>query len=324
MSGFCFLFTSNSYLQATFAKDEDGTGPWWIYFDRSLPSAVKKLDIIQRLQEPSTDLESFVDGYAFVNPDVRDINVNIKNNQTGMIHDIYNLMHRRWSRNEYGQIDYGLHEPPPLASLDETPSLQHIQEVLEQQQLAPEVQSVDPNMFHLSWRSESRIWTVTNNTSDGQHDLQYVIYLSFLADIAENNMLTLLETAARTFTAGSVSHLPDSKTVYFEFRIPESPSLSSPISAPSNGFHVGAIHGLEQNERMRILPQSFGERASPPAPHHFFTVVIDKPGFIQEPSVIFYTLWADPFEYIVPQASDPLLSRLAGALVFKILQECLE
>lgn len=309
MSGFCFLLTSNSYLQATFAKDQDGTGPWWIYFDRNLPSAVKKLDILKSLQEPPTDFETFVDGYAFVNPDVRDINVSITNNQTGMIHDIYNLMHRRWSKYEYGQIDYGLHEPPPPASLDETSSLQHIQEILEQQQLASEVQSVDPNIFHLAWRSESRILTVTNNISDGQYDsdLQYVIYLSFLADIAENNhtMPTLLETTARTFTAGIVSHLPDSKTVYFEFRIPESSSLSSLLSAPSNDFHVGAIHRPEQNEQIRILPQSFGERTSPLAPHHFFTVVIDKPGFIQEPSVIFYTLWADPFEYIVPQASDP-------------------
>ncbi|CAI7600864.1 unnamed protein product [Penicillium pancosmium] len=190
MSGFCFLFTSNSYLQATFTKDEDGTGPWWIHFDRNLPSAVKKLEILKCFHEPPTDFETFVDGYAFVNPD-------------------------------YGQIDYGLHEPPPPASLDETPSLQHIQEILEQQQLAPEVQSVDPDIFHLAWRSGSRILTVTNNTSDGQHDLQYVIYLSFLADIAEKNtMPTLLETAARTFTAGIVSHLPDSITVYFEFCIP--------------------------------------------------------------------------------------------------------
>jgi hypothetical protein len=52
MSGFCFLLTSESYLLGSFPDNDHCTGPWWITFDRNLPSTVNKLDLIKRLDSP--------------------------------------------------------------------------------------------------------------------------------------------------------------------------------------------------------------------------------------------------------------------------------
>ncbi|KAJ5603247.1 hypothetical protein N7537_006203 [Penicillium hordei] len=234
MSGFCFLLTSKSYLQGSFQDNDHGTGPWWISFDRSLPSTMKKLDMIKRLDSPPTELQIFKEWGISVNPEIRDIN-----------------------------------------------------------------------------GSENNTVTVTNNSSDGECDLQYVIYVQFLAAI-EQEKTALLEITARRFAAGIISHLPVSKTIYFEFRIPGT-SLSSLISAAPNGFEVGASHEFEAGSVMRALPQINRDVSIRPIPHDFFTVVLDKPAFIQEPSVLFYILWTDPRLYIEPQSTDTVVETLRSA-----------
>ncbi|KAE8415525.1 hypothetical protein BDV36DRAFT_285315 [Aspergillus pseudocaelatus] len=311
MSGFCFLLTSKSYLQGSFRDNDHGTGPWWISFDRSLPSAVKQLDMIKRLDSPATDLRTFSEWGILVNPEIRDINVNITTNESEMDSNLKELMRGIYSTYVNGQIDYGLHEPPPPVSSD-TLTLQHMQHILEQQRQMVENQSVDSNVLHLSWGAENETVAVTNNSSDGESDLQYVIYVQFLADI-EQEKTTLLETAARTFTAGIISHLPTTKMIYFEFRIPSSSSLSSLLSAPPNGFDVGASHEFEAGTIMRALPQINRDCSITPLPHHFFTVVLDKPSFIQEPGVLFYTLWTDPWQYIEPQTTDTVIETRRSA-----------
>jgi hypothetical protein len=137
--GFCFLPTSKSYLQRSFAGDEHGTGPWWISFDRILPSAVKTLDMFKSLDTPATDLQTFAEWGILVNPEIRDINVYTTTNERSMEFDTKELMSGRYPIYVYGEIDYGLHEPPPPAPSEETPTLQRIQEILEQQQ-----QTADP------------------------------------------------------------------------------------------------------------------------------------------------------------------------------------
>ncbi|KAJ6080521.1 hypothetical protein N7467_010274 [Penicillium canescens] len=311
MSGFCFLLTSKSYLQGSFHDNDHGTGPWWISFDRNVPSTVKKLDMIKRLDSPATELQTFAEWGISVNPEIRDINVNITTDQSEMGFDMKELFRGIYSTYVYRQIDYGLHEPPLPAPSEETPTLQHIQEVLEQQQQTAEVQSVDSNLLRLTLRPENNTVTVTNNSSDGECDLQYVIYVQFLANI-EQEKTALLETTACTFTAGIISCLPASKTIYFEFRIPGS-SLSSLISAAPNGFDVGASYEFEAGSVMRALPQISRDVSIGPLPHHFFTVVLDKPAFIQEPSVLFYTLWTDPSQYIEPQTTNTVIETRRSA-----------
>jgi hypothetical protein len=43
-------------------------------------------------------------------------------------------------------------------------------------------------------------------------------------------------------------------------------------------------------------------------------VVLDKPAIIQEPSLLFYTLWSDPLQYLEPEATDSVIEigRSAG------------
>ncbi|KAJ5598593.1 hypothetical protein N7537_008677 [Penicillium hordei] len=295
MSGFCFLLTSKSYLQGAYRDNDHGTGPYWITFDRSLPAATTKLPIIKRLGRPATELQTFTEWGISVDPEIRDINVDITTDQNGFGFDIKDLMIGRCSTYVYGQFDYGLYEPPPPAP-SKTPTIQYIQEALEQQQTA-EMKSLNVNVLRLTRGSENSTVTITNNPKDGECELQYVIYVQFLADIEiEQERTTLLETTARTFTAAIISHLPVPKTIYFEFRIPSSSSLSSLISASPNGFNIGASHEFEAGSGtfIRALPQGSRDYSFRPFAHHYFTVVLDKPTFIREPGVLFFTLWADP------------------------------
>lgn len=296
MSGFCFLLTSKSYLRGASQNNPQGTGPWRISFDRNLPSAVKKLDLVTRLATSATNFLTFAEWWIEVKPEMLDINVDITRNQSVIHYDMKELMGRIYPEHAYDEIDYGRHEPPPPALSEETPTAQYIQEVLQQQQQTAEVQSADLDSLRLTIGTTSNTVTVTNNSSDGECDLQYVIYVKFLAHIEQEKTAALLETTARTFTAGIISCLAASKTVYFEFRIPGS-SLSSLISAPPNGFDVGALHEYDSSV-MRVQPSICGELYSPPPPPYFFTVVLDKPAIIQEPSVLLYTLWTDPSQYI--------------------------
>ncbi|OJJ00270.1 hypothetical protein ASPVEDRAFT_70519 [Aspergillus versicolor CBS 583.65] len=306
MSGFCFLLTSKSYLWGLFPNNDHGTGPWQISFDRNLPSAVKELDLVRRLDKPASELETFAEWGIAVNPEIRDINVDITTDQSVIHSDMKERLRGIYSTYAYGEIDYGLHEPPPPAPSDETPTAQYIQEVLEQQ-TGDDVQS---DSLRLITRTEDNTVTVTNNP-DGESDLQYVIYVKFLAHI-EGGKTALLETTARTFTAGIISCLAASKTVYFEFRIP-GPSLSSLISAAPDGFDVGALHEYD-GSITRVQPLIGRELYTRPLRPHFFTVVLDKPAIIQEPSLLFYTLWSDPLQYLEPESTDSVIEigRSAG------------
>ncbi|OQE26076.1 hypothetical protein PENFLA_c007G04539 [Penicillium flavigenum] len=300
MSGFCFLLTSKSYLKGAFRDNDHGTGPWWISFERSLPAAVKKLPMIKRLGRPATELQTFKEWGISVDPEIRDIDVDITTDQNGFGFDMRDLMIGCYSTYVYGKFDYGLHEPPSPPPSEETPTLHHIQEALEQQKQTAKIQSIiDLKVLRLTWGPENSTVTVTNKPSDGECDLQYVIYVQFLADI-EQERTALLETTARIFNACIMSHLPVTKTIYFEFRIPGS-SLSSLISPPPNGFDIGACHEFEAGlgTLIRALPQGSRDYSFRPYAHHYFTAVLDKPTFVQEPGVLFFTIWSDPSPEIV-------------------------
>lgn len=117
-----------------------------------------------------------------------------------------------------------------------------------------------------------------------------MIYELFLTDI-EYGRTALLETTARIFTAGIISYLLVSKTIYFEFRIPSS-SLSFLISAQPTGFNIGASYEFIAGLGMLILALPLGWRdySIRPIAHDYFTVVLDKPKFIQEPGVLLFTI----------------------------------
>ncbi|OQE47214.1 hypothetical protein PENCOP_c001G07003 [Penicillium coprophilum] len=114
------------------------------------------------------------------------------------------LLRSIYSTFAYGKIDYGLHEPLPPPSSEETPTSQHIQGILEQQQQSAEVQSMDLRLLHLTLGAENNIVTVTDSSSGGECDLHYLIYVLFLANV-DQEQSTLQETTARTFTTGVIS-----------------------------------------------------------------------------------------------------------------------
>ncbi|KAJ5762924.1 hypothetical protein N7533_001605 [Penicillium manginii] len=131
---------------------------------------------------------------------------------------------------------------------EETLTSQYNQEILDEQQQTLEVQSADSNSLRFTIGAEKNTFTVTNNSSGGECGLQYVTYVQFLANV-EQEKPALLETTARTFTTVILSCRPASKP----FRIPGF-SFSSLISAPANGFDVGASHEFEAGLVMRVPP----------------------------------------------------------------------
>ncbi|KAJ5514625.1 hypothetical protein N7463_004177 [Penicillium fimorum] len=76
-----------------------------------------------------------------------------------------------------------LYKPPPPPPPEETPTLQHIQGVLEHQQTA-EVQSVNSTILRLTRGPENNPVTVTNS-SGGECELQYMV--QFLAAIEQKD-----------------------------------------------------------------------------------------------------------------------------------------
>ncbi|KAJ5980825.1 hypothetical protein N7481_008123 [Penicillium waksmanii] len=253
MSGFCFLLISRIYLQGYFRDNDHGPGPLWIGFDPSLLFGLKKLPMIKRLSSSPTKLRTFAEWGIAVNPEMIDVTT-------------ISL----YADASHFAFDYGLYEPlPPSPSQDNLTS-QHTREILEQQQ-TDDIQLEKP-----------------------EYDLQYVIYVPFLADI-EQERTTFLEATARKFTASIILNLSIfkptvSKTVRFEFRIPDSSSLSYFLSAPPDGFDIGACHEFDtapgQEMRIRALPMGQRDFCFRPFPHQYFTVILDKPSFTQEPSVL--------------------------------------
>ncbi|OQE25534.1 hypothetical protein PENSTE_c006G06344 [Penicillium steckii] len=126
LSGFCFLLTSKSYLQGSFPDNDHGTGPWWISFDRNLPSTLKKLALIKRLDSPVTDLRTFSEWGISVNPEIRDIKVQITTDQDVMGYNMKELLRGIHSTYAPRKIDYGLHESPPPALSEETLDMQYV------------------------------------------------------------------------------------------------------------------------------------------------------------------------------------------------------
>lgn len=308
-SGFCILLTSESYQAGPIVQERKkrGSAPFWVYFDRRLPSAIRQLDLTSRLSASVHDVSNFVQWGIQVFPEARDIELSIKNSQEQM--DAHTRMVLTGALRKYScQIDYGLGEQflerPEPATLD----AQQVKKILEQQQTA-EIQSVDLSTMRLDRGPGERALTITNS-SEKESDLQYTVYVPFLANIQDP---VLVETTARIFTAALISRLPGNKTVRFEFRVPPTSSLSSILSSHSNELQPGALHNFEDGPRReRVAPLSRSDVTTfPGEAYKDFFIVIDKPVFIQEPGVLLLIVWTD-----APQ-DLPIVGRRQGDKVLE-------
>lgn len=95
--GFCFLLTSKNYLKGAFCDNYYGTGPWWMSFDWSLPSIVKKLPMIKRLSSPLTELRIFAEWGIDISPEFLGITIDITADQSGFSFNIKDLIRKTGS-----------------------------------------------------------------------------------------------------------------------------------------------------------------------------------------------------------------------------------
>lgn len=285
-SGFAFLFTSYSYREGDpEMRNELGTGPLWIRFNTEFPSQAQQLEITTRLSCSVHELRRAVNMGIEVYPEAYEVDVELRDQEytDQSVHDLLGPLILQRPAGGVA-IDFGVGEPLPAPT---TLDSNQMMEILRNQQIA-DIQSVDPSTLHLTWGSGDKEVTVTNKLSSEECDLQYVVYVPFLANTPDS---VQLETTARTFTAGIISYLASEKTVCFDFRVSDSLSC---IAFLSNEVPVGALHSLDHGSRReRVLPLNNSDSWRGPMPFKFFAVVLDKPEFITEPGVLFLTVFQD-------------------------------
>lgn len=291
-SGFCILLTSESY-QAGFDAEERndlGTGPLWISFNRKFPSEIPKLSMITRLGSSLLNYDRFRKGQIEVCPETNETSVKLINDQEYMDDTVSDLLNGVFMNFvNLGDIDYGFGEALPVETKFDA---QQTKEILKRQE-TDEIQAVDQSKLYLTWNDV----TLTISSKSSDCDIQYVVYVPFLAGIQDSS---LLETTARTFTAAIISQLGFNKSIRLQFKIPSSSSLSYLLSQ-RNEFPVGALHTLDAGTRQeRTLPFGIGDYAYEPIPHKFFAVVLDRPSFVTQPGVLFFTVLNELQEEMEP------------------------
>ncbi|KAJ5681141.1 hypothetical protein N7536_012280 [Penicillium majusculum] len=203
-----------------------------------------------------------------------------------------------------GDIDYEFGEALPVETKFDA---QQTKEILKRQE-TDEIKGVDQSKLHLTWNDA----TLTISTKSSDCDIQYVVYVPFLADIQD---FSLLETTARTFTAAIISQLGFNKSIRLQFKTPSSSSLSCLLSQ-RNEFPVGALHNFDAGTRQeRTLPFGNRDYAYELIAHRFFAVVLDRPSFVTEPGVLFFTVLNELQEEMEPTEINLVdVKRSAGIL----------
>ncbi|KAJ5922317.1 hypothetical protein N7516_010020 [Penicillium verrucosum] len=209
-SGFCILLTSESY-QAGFDAEERndlGTGPLWIIFNRKFPSEIPKLSMITRLGSSLLNYNRFRKGQIEVSPETNETSAKLINDQ------------------EY---------------MDDTVS-----------------------------------------------DLLNGVFMNFV-NLGDMGLRPAI-----------ISQLGFNKSIRLQFKTPSSSSLSCLLSR-RNEFPVGALHNFDADTRQeRTLPFGIGDHAYEPIAHKFFAVVLDRPSFITQPDVSFFTVLNELQEEMEP------------------------
>lgn len=144
-------------------------------------------------------------------------------------------------------------------------------------------QYVQAMLSSLQTQSPQDIGITVKHHSSEESDLQYVIFVQFLAEIPDPE---LLEITGRLFTAHVLSMLDSEKTIRFDFRT-SGAILSSILPFPKN-ITVGALYSSETRSKRRIAPlQPYDVGELPSVICKEFAVVLDMPAFITEPGVLF-------------------------------------
>jgi hypothetical protein len=282
-TGVCLLLTSDSYRAGgdREKRDELGTGPLWINFTRKFPSQVREIDLAARVDFAELDdVPSFAEYGTEVFPEATEIVVKFHKDQHAMDQYVQFMLDNLQRTGDGGwELDYGINDP---VSVQTTWNSQQVRRILDEQR-SEGLGSVSPDTLSVTKGPQDIGITVKSNSSE-ESDLQYVIYVQFLAEIPDP---ALLEITGRLFTAHVLSMLESKKTVRFDFKI-SGASLSSILSSPTN-ITVGALHSSEDGSERRITPlRKHDIGILPNTICEQFAVVLDKPAFVTEPGVLFF------------------------------------
>ncbi|KAJ5100503.1 hypothetical protein N7456_006555 [Penicillium angulare] len=282
-TGTCLLLTSDSYRAGGDREERNqlGTGPLFINFTRKLPSKIRDIDLADRVDfDDLTDLPSFAEWGAGVRPEATEIEVFLRKDQHNMYDYVQSMLTRlrmHKTGNDEAGLDYGIDN---LVSEQTTWNSQQVRRILDRQR-SEALGPVKLGTLSVT-KSDNDGITVKNHYSE-ESDIRYVIFVQFLADIQDPD---LLETTGRLFTAHVLSMLDSNKTVQFDFRI-SGASLSYILPFPKN-ITVGALYSSEDGSKRRVLPlQPHDIGKLPCETCEEFSVVLDRPEFITEPGVLF-------------------------------------
>jgi hypothetical protein len=178
----------------------------------------------------------------------------------------------RMSTHADGSLDYGLDEDegqPPYGIETAGALFQNFQELLLQDLQC----SSGPG----------GAMTVASKDCSPEPDLRYIIYVPFLNSASTST--TTIESVAKAFASSIISHLPEGRTIYFEFHKPQFPSLANIVFlhraqlANRPNFTIGALHTID-GQRNRFYPCTRNQDLPfYPAIERYetFIVVLDKP-----------------------------------------------
>ncbi|OQE21359.1 hypothetical protein PENSTE_c012G08121 [Penicillium steckii] len=283
-TGACLLLTSDSYRAGEDQEQRDrmGTGPLFINFSRKFLNQIHEIDLADRVDfNELDDLPAFAEFGTEVRPEATEIVVESHQNQYNMdqyVQSMLDSIQMQKTENVGMELDNGIDDP---ASVQDTWQSHQVRRILDEQRSEAQ-DSVSPDNLFVTQGPQDIGITVKNHSSE-ESDLQYGIFVQFLEDIPD---LDLLEITGRLFTSQVLSLLDSKKTVRFDFRVPGA-SLSSILPISSN-MTVGALHVLEDGSKRRVLPleqHDIGKIFDLVCED--FAVVIDKPEFITEPGVLF-------------------------------------
>jgi hypothetical protein len=226
------------------------------------------------------DVPSFAEYGTEVFPEATEIVVKFHKDQHAMDQYVQFMLDNLQRTGDGGwELDYGINDP---VSVQTTWNSQQVRRILDEQR-SEGLGSVSPDTLSVTKGPQDIGITVKSNSSE-ESDLQYVIYVQFLAEIPDP---ALLEITGRLFTAHVLSMLESKKTVRFDFKI-SGASLSSILSSPTN-ITVGALHSSEDGSERRITPlRKHDIGILPNTICEQFAVVLDKPAFVTEPGVLFF------------------------------------
>lgn len=116
----CFLLTSKSYLEGSLRDNSHGTGPWWINFEPTLPSAIREVDLIKRINGSILDFDSFVEFGIPVLSEVDEIDVDITTDQEDFGYDVSSLIREIYATGDSSTLEFEIYEAPSPAPSEES------------------------------------------------------------------------------------------------------------------------------------------------------------------------------------------------------------